>query len=67
MHTTEVLNTLMSERNISAYDLSERTGLSDERILKITNGESKMTVDELRAICVALDVSADVFVNKTKR
>ena len=60
MSINDILIRFLYSRGISADELAEKTGMSLSDAQKLLNGERTATTDDLRAICVAFDVSADV-------
>lgn len=62
MDTVNIISEYIADHDISLSELSAKSGIAKATIDAMLDGTHKMTVDELRAICIALDVSADVFV-----
>ena len=64
MNTVNSISEYINDHDISLSELSEKSGIAEAMIDSMLDGTKQMTVDELRAICIALDVSADEFVNR---
>ena len=54
------INEILEERNLTPYWLGKQTGISQNNMLKICNGETKnIRFDTIEKICKALDCSID--------
>ena len=52
------INEILEERNLTPYWLGKQTGISQNNMLKICNGETKnIRFDTIEKICKALDCS----------
>ena len=52
------INEILEERNLTPYWLGKQTGISQNNMLKICNGETKnIRFDTIEKICNALDCS----------
>lgn len=63
MNINERIMVYLHRNKIRQKHLAEKTGIKITRMSNILNGVGKMTAEELRLICLALDVTADMFVN----
>lgn len=54
----------MECRGLAVSDISQKAGISEIMLQAILNGAKTLYVDELRAICLALNVSPEAFVEK---
>ena len=61
MHVYERVMALISERGVSVSELSDMTGLGAERLKAILEGRERLYADDLRSICIALNVSPELF------
>jgi len=55
----EILKDLMIDLNLNQSQFASRIGLKQSQISEWLNGKSKPGYDNLKAICVAFDISAD--------
>jgi len=53
----------MGEHHIKQADVCRKSGLMPQQISKILNGTRRMEIEEYIAICTALNVSVDTFMN----
>ena len=61
MEFTKILKDLMKiNNNISQTELAKKMGLKPSQICEWLNGKSKPGYDSLKALALALNVSADV-------
>ena len=65
MDFTKILKQLMEENSLSQTELAKKIGLKPSQVCEWLKGKSKPGYDSLRAICLALDVSADVLLGIT--
>ena len=66
MDFINILKSLMKEYNLNQTELANKIGLKPSQICEWLNGKSKPGYDSLRAICLALNVSADVLLGITE-
>ena len=59
-----IIREYIKENGILIDDLATRTGISQKRIIKICNGQSKISAMEYFSICHALDVDVDLFFDR---
>ena len=58
------INEILEERNLTQYWLGKQTGISQNNMLKICNGETKnIRFDTIEKICKALDCSINDLFN----
>lgn len=62
MHVYEKVLAFTSERGVSVSELSHMTGLGEEKLKAILEGRESLYADELRSICIALNVSPELFI-----
>ena len=53
----------MEQRGIKLITIAEKAEIKSERFYRIISGESNMTPEEFRSICLALNVSPMLFLN----
>lgn len=61
MEISEKLKDLRTFKNLSTYDLAEKTGIPQSTISKLENGNRKIDTDILQKIANAMDVPIDIF------
>ena len=59
MNFIEILKEIMIDFNLNQSQLAKKIGLKQNQISEWLNGKSKPGYDSLRAICIALGISAD--------
>lgn len=59
MEFVEILKDIMIEQNLNQTQLTKKIGLKQSQIRKWIKGKNKPEYDSLKAICLALDISAD--------
>lgn len=62
MFVYEKVNKFMLENGYKYEDISKKSGIPIESFRAIMSGKQIMYANELRAICIALNVSPDIFV-----
>ena len=61
MEFTKILKELMKiNNNLTQTELANKMGLKPSQVCEWLNGKSKPGYDSLKALAIALDVSADV-------
>lgn len=63
MEFIDILKDLMNEYNLNQTQLANKIGVKQSQVSEWLNGKSKPGYDSLRAICVALNISADVLLD----
>ena len=63
MRVHERVNAYITEHNIRRSELAEKCSMPLEKLGAIIDGQCIMYAEDLRAICFALNVSAEVFVD----
>lgn len=61
MNCNKMIADYLEAKGITQKFISNKTGLSQNKISQIVNGTRKVTADELVLIAKALDVNADIF------
>ncbi len=59
MDFIDILKDIMIDFNLNQTQLAEKIGLKQSQVSEWLKGKSKPGYDSLRAICIALDISAD--------
>lgn len=62
MHVYERVRMYLDENKIEESSVAEAAGISDDALRAMLRGKKTMYAEDLRAICLALGVSADTFV-----
>ena len=65
MHVYERVRMYLDANEIEESSVAEAAGISDASLRAMLSGKETMYADDLRAICIALGVSADAFVGMT--
>lgn len=60
MNFIEILKDIMVDYNLNQTQLAKKIGIKPSQVSEWLSGKSKPGYDSLRAICVALDISADI-------
>lgn len=66
MKVHENIKKYLNEKGIKQTYLSRKTGINIKSISFSLNGKRKLEIEEFRKICIALDVSSEVFIGGTK-
>ena len=61
MRVFEKIRTYIEDNNISYIAISKKTGISEDNINAIFDGKRTLYADELKKICLALDISPEYF------
>lgn len=61
MEVNKKLRKYLEDNGIKQSFLISVTGISQEKMSNIITGKRKITAEELSKICIALNVSADLF------
>ena len=59
MDFIEILKDIMIEKNLNQTQLANKVGIKQSQVSEWLKGKSKPGYDSLKAICLALDISAD--------
>ena len=59
MNFIEILKVIMIDFNLNQSELANKLGLKQSQISEWLKGKSKPGYDSIRAICIALEISAD--------
>lgn len=59
MDFIEILNDIMLELNLNQTEFAKKVGVKQGQVSEWLSGKSKPGYDSIKAICLALDVSAD--------
>ena len=65
MHVYERVRMYLDENDIEEAAVAKAAGISAASLRAMLRGKKTMYADDLRAICLALGVSADTFVGMT--
>ena len=57
------LKEYFKERNITQYEIKNKTGISQDKVSLMLNGKRKLTADELITIAIVFDID----LNKIKK
>lgn len=60
MEFKEILKELMIENDLNQSALAKKCGLKQSQVSEWLNGKSKPGYDNLKALCLALDISSDI-------
>ena len=63
MHVYERVREYIEEQGLTESDVAEAAGIPNVTFSAMMSGKKKMYADDLRAVCVALKVSADRFID----
>ena len=66
MEFIDILKDLMIDNKLNQVKLAKLVGVRQGQVSEWLNGKSKPGYDSLRAICLALNVSADVLLGITE-
>ena len=64
MHVYERVREYIEEQGLTESDVAEAAGIPNVTFSAMMSGKKKMYADDLRAVCLALKVSADRFIGK---
>lgn len=67
MHIYEKVRAYMDDSGLKQVAVAKKAGIPKSTFTAIMNGERTLYADDLRAICLALNVSPEVFVDMPKR
>ena len=59
MDFIDILKDIMVDFNLNQTQLAEKIGIKQSQVSEWLKGKSKPGYDSMRAICLALDISAD--------
>ena len=59
MDFVEILKDIMIDFNLNQTELANKIGIKQSQVSEWLNGKSKPGYDNIKAICLALDISAD--------
>lgn len=62
MQVYERLRNYLSHHNIDPESIANKSGIPPASMKAILSGRKKLYVDDLKAICIALKVSVDTFI-----
>ena len=63
MEFKEILKELMIERDLNQSNLAKLCNIKQSQVSEWLNGKSKPGYDNLKALCLALDISADILLS----
>lgn len=64
MHVYERVREYIDAHHINQKSIAEAADIPNTKLSAILSGKRKMYAEDLKAICVALNVSADTFVTE---
>ncbi len=64
MYVHERIKRYMEQHRISVTDTAQKAGLSAHVLTAMLSGEQTLYADDLRVICLALNVSPEAFVEE---
>lgn len=59
MNFIDILNDIMIDFNLNQTQLAQKIGVKQSQVSEWLNGKSKPGYDSIKAICLALNISAD--------
>ena len=59
MDFIEILKDIMIDFNLNQTELADKIGIKQSQVSEWLKGKSKPGYDNIKAICLALDISAD--------
>ena len=59
MEFSKILKSIMLEKALNQVQLAQKIGVKQSQVSEWLKGKSKPGYDNLKAMCVALDISAD--------
>lgn len=63
MKVHEKIKAYIAANNVSMSSLSQNTGIPQDRLLLLLNGEEVLYAKDLRVICLALNISPEMFID----
>lgn len=63
MYVYEKVRTYIDENGIKQVAVAKKAGIPNVTFNEMMNGKRTMYADDLRAICIALNVSPETFIN----
>lgn len=65
MTIAEKLNEYVNKNGINQIYIAKKTGLTEDTVLQMLNGNRRILADEFLMICVALNIDPNIFRNKS--
>ncbi len=65
MSIVEKLNEYVNQNGITQIYIAQKTGLDEDTVSDMLNGNRRMLADEFLLICVALNIDPNIFRNKS--
>lgn len=65
MKVVEKLNAYVNENDIKQIYIAQKTGLDEDTISEMLNGNRQILADEFLMICIALDIDPNIFRNNS--
>ncbi len=65
MNITEKLNKYVNDNGIEQFYIAQKTGLTEDTVSEMLNGNRRMLADEFLLICIALDIDPNIFRNRS--
>lgn len=63
MQVFEKVRSYIDANHLKQVSIAKKAGIHPSALSAMLKGKRKMYVDDLRAICCSLNVSADIFIN----
>jgi transcriptional regulator with XRE-family HTH domain len=63
MQVYQKVRAYIEKQGLKQKEVAQKTGISTVTFNAIMNGKRTMYADDLRAICIALDVSPEIFID----
>lgn len=65
MNIVEKLNEYVIENDIKQIYIAQKTGLDENAVSDMLNGNRRLLADEFLLICTSLDIDPNIFRNKS--
>lgn len=63
MKVFEKINAYLTANSINPATLSGNTGIPPDRLRSVLSGKETLYAEDLKAICIALNVSPEIFID----
>ncbi len=67
MKVVEKLNAYVNENDIKQIYIAQKTGLDEDTVSDMLNGNRQILADEFLMICIALDIDPNIFRNNSHK
>lgn len=65
MNIVEKLNKYVIDNDIKQIYIAQKTGLAEDTVSKMLNGNRRILADEFLLICTALNIDPNIFRNRS--